>query len=269
MTTTQPESGYAEVGEVRMYYERHGAGHPLVLLHGAISAIPTSFGAVLDPLAETHEVIAIELQGHGRTADVPGRPLDIPTLADDVAGLLAGIGIEQADFFGYSLGAGVTFDLARRYPELVRRQVLASVSYNRAGLQPGMIDGMKQVTAEALAGSPYHAEYLALAPNAGDFESLIGKIANLEFPDLDDDVVRSIQAPTLLIAGDSDIVQLPHIVKMFQLLGGGVNGDLAGLPDSQLAILPGTSHTMVSARPEVLVPMIRTFLDEPLPSAAR
>lgn len=267
--TTPTDAGYAPVNGLNMYYEIHGAGQPLVLLHGAFSAIGTSFGQVLPALAATRQVIAVELQGHGRTADID-RPLTIANMADDTLALLKHLGIAQADFFGYSMGAGVALAIAIQRPDVVRKLVVASVTYNTGGLHPGLLEGLSGLKPEYMVGSPWHDEYMRLAPRPEDFPTLVAKVThlNMNLPELPASAVQSIQAPTLLIIGDSDIVRPEHAVEMFRLLGGGVSGDTpAGLPASQLAILPGTSHVTVVDRADLLLAIIPPFLDAPVPKA--
>jgi pimeloyl-ACP methyl ester carboxylesterase len=259
---------YVEVNGLNMYYEIHGTGQPLVLLHGAFSAIGTSFGNVLPELAKTRQVIAFELQAHGRTADID-RPLSIEQMADDTAAALQHLGIEQADIFGYSMGAGVALQVAIRHPEVVRKLVLASVTYNKSGLHPGLMEAMENMTAEDMVGSPWHEEYTRMAPNPEGFPTLFAKKAQMdrETQDLPAEAIQSIKAPTLLIIGDSDIVRPEHAVEIFRLLGGGVVGDIAGLPHSQLAVLPGTTHVTLVGRADWLQSMIGEFLDAPMPEA--
>src|SRR5437763_6903049 len=141
----------ASVNGLTMYYEVHGAGRPLVLLHGALSAIGTSFGKVLPSLAKTRQVIAIEQQAHGHTADID-RPLTIEQMADDTTALLRHLGIEEADIFGYSLGAGIALRIAIRHSDLVRKLVLAAATYNTDGFHPGMLAGLETLKPEDLAG---------------------------------------------------------------------------------------------------------------------
>jgi pimeloyl-ACP methyl ester carboxylesterase len=257
---------YAAVNDLQMYYEIHGSdvpggGRPLVLVHGALSGIGTSFGAVLPYLAKHRQVIAVELQAHGRTADVD-RPLTIAQLAEDVAALLRHLGVERADLFGYSVGAAVALQVAMVHPSLVGRLVLTSVSYRQDGLHPGLLDGIEQLQPEHLAGSPFEQEYLSTAPRPGDWPTLINKVKRLdrENPDWPAEAVRAVTAPTLLVYGDSDIIRPEHAVEMFRLLGGGVAGDIAGLPRARLAILPGTTHITVMHRAEWLAAMVEEFL---------
>jgi pimeloyl-ACP methyl ester carboxylesterase len=262
------KSGYAPVNGLALYYEIHGSGQPLVLLHGAFSAIGTSFGALLPGLARSRQVIALDMQAHGRTADID-RPLSLEQMADDTAAVLQHLGIAQADIFGYSMGAGVALWVALRHPEVVRKLVLASVTFNLSGVHPGLMDGFADMKPEMMFGSPWHDEYLRIAPRPDDFATLFAKKTAMDrnIQDIPPEVIAAIKAPTLLIVGDSDIVRPEHAVEMFRLLGGGVAGDMAGLPNSQLAVLPGTTHVTVVARADLLLAMIPPFLDAPLPEA--
>jgi pimeloyl-ACP methyl ester carboxylesterase len=262
-------SGYADVNDLEMYYEIHGSGPPLVLLHGAFSAIGTSFGELLPALAETRQVIAFELQAHGRTADID-RPLSIEQLADDTAAALRYLGIAQADIFGYSMGASVALHLAIRHPDVVRKLVLASVTYNLSGVHPGLMEGLADMKPEMMFGSSWHEEYIRIAPNPDNFATLFAKKTQMDrnIKDVPAEVIQSIKAPTLLIIGDSDLVRPEHAVEMFRLLGGGIFGDTpAGLPNSQLAVLPGTSHVTLVHRADLLLSIIPPFLDAPMPEA--
>jgi pimeloyl-ACP methyl ester carboxylesterase len=267
ISETPAKTGYLPVNGLQMYYEIHGTGQPLVLLHGAFSAIGTSFEQLLPGLAETRQVIAFELQGHGRTADID-RPLTLEGMADDVAAAIDRLGVEPADIFGYSTGGAVGLQLAMRYPDVVRKLVLASVTYTMAGVHPGLMEGLGEMTPEMMHGSPWHEEYLQIAPRPEDFPKLFAKKTAMDrqIKDLPAEAISAIKAPTLLIIGDSDLVRPEHAVEMFRLLGGGVFGDTpAGLPNSQLAILPGTSHVTVVNRADLLLPMITSFLDAPMP----
>jgi pimeloyl-ACP methyl ester carboxylesterase len=270
MTTSEipVQTGYLPVNGLQMYYEIYGTGQPLVLLHGAFSAIGTSFGQVLPGLAQGRQVVAVELQGHGRTADID-RPLTLERMADDVAAAIDQLGIEPADIFGYSVGAAVALQLVIRHPDAVRKLVLASVTYTLDGVHPGLMEGLGEMTPEMMHGSPWHEEYVRIAPRPEDFPTLFAKKTQMDqqIKDLPDEAIRAITAPTLLIIGDSDLVRPEHAVDMFRLLGGGVFGDTpAGLPDSQLAILPGTSHVSLVNRSELVVPIITSFLDAPMPT---
>jgi pimeloyl-ACP methyl ester carboxylesterase len=265
ITPAPARSGYADVNGLRMYYETHGSGQPLVLLHGAFSAIGTSFGTLIPALAESRHVIAFELQGHGRTADID-RPLSVEQMADDVAAALPQLGIERADVLGYSMGAAVALQVAIRHPDVVRKLVLISVTYTLDGIHPGLMDGFGDMQPEMMVGSPWHDEYMRIAPHPEQFARLFAKKTEMDrnTRDIPAETIRAISAPTLLIIGDSDLVRPEHAVEMFRLLGGGVFGDTpAGLPRSQLAVLPGTSHVTAVARTEMLRAIIPPFLDAP------
>jgi pimeloyl-ACP methyl ester carboxylesterase len=271
MSNNSPaQTGYVPVSGLNMYYEIHGSGQPLVLLHGAFSAIGTSFGQVLPALAKTRQVVAFELQGHGRTADID-RPLSLEGMAEDVAAALKKLGMESADVFGYSSGAAVALRLAISHPDQVRKLVLASVTYTLDGVHPGLMEGLGEMKPEMMFGSPWHEEYMRIAPHPENFATLFAKKTQMdrEIKDLPAEAIQAIKAPTLLIIGDSDLVRPEHAVEMFRLLGGGVFGDTpAGLPNSQLAVLPGTSHVTVVDRADLLLAIIPPFLDAPMPESA-
>lgn len=267
MTVSSAKTGYAEVNGLNMYYEIHGQGQPLVLLHGAFSAIGSTFGKLLPDLAKSRQVIAFDLQGHGRTADID-RPMTIEGMADDVAAALAQLGIGQADLFGYSTGAVVALQLIIRHPELVRKLVFMSGTYSLDGIHPGLMDGFGEMKPEMMYGSPWHEEYMRIAPRPEDFPRLFAKKTAMDrqIKDVPAEAIQAIKAPVLILIGDSDIARPEHAVEMFRLLGGGVFGDMpTGLPNSQLGVLPGTSHVSILARADLLIPMITSFLDAPMP----
>ncbi|MGF6849376.1 pimeloyl-ACP methyl ester carboxylesterase [Chitinophaga sp. W3I9] len=254
---------YAEVNGLKMYYEIHGEGKPLLLLPGALSGIGTAFGKLIPLLAGERQVIAVEFQGYGHTTDIPERPLSYEQFADDVIALLGVLNISQTDIFGYSTGAGVALQVAIRQPGAVRKLILASVSYNSSGRHPDLsILFTPEVMNEALKGSPYEAEYLSTAARPGDWPGLLAKVRAFEqtvqdWPAAD---IRNIKAPALIIAGDADIVRPEHVLDLYKLLGGGSLGELS-MPASQLAILPGTMHTALTQRTDLLMAMIPGFLD--------
>jgi pimeloyl-ACP methyl ester carboxylesterase len=263
------ECGYAPVNGLEMYYEMHGSGQPLVLLHGNLSTIGSSFGKVLPALSATRRVIAVEQQGHGHTADI-GRPFSIGQWAEDTTALLHHLKIEQADFFGYSSGGAVALEIALRSPDLMRKLVWAGgSSYRKDGLYPELAAGEEAMRPEDLDGSPFQQEYVRVAPHPEHWHRLVAKIVELDrtIADWPSDTIASLKPPALLIIGDSDIVRPEHVVEMFRLLGGGVAGDLVGLPRSQLAVLPGTTHVTLVDRADWLTSMILAFLDAPVPQS--
>src|SRR3954449_11705015 len=272
MPRTAARTGYAPVEGLDMYYEVHGTGTPLLLLHGAYMTIDL-MGPIVPGLAETRQVIEVEQQGHGHTADAD-RPFSYEQMADDSAALLRHLEVEHADVAGYSMGGGIALQLAIRHPGVVRRLVVASASFTSDGMHPIALEAFPSITPELFAGSPLEEAYLRTAPNPGDFPRLVEKLTRLDvtpfaWPEQD---IRAIAAPTLIVVGDSDGVRLEHAVELFGLRGGGVMGDLAGLPQSQLAVLPGTAHFVPPGfglldRAEWLLAMIPPFLDSCPPVA--
>lgn len=248
-----------------MYYEIHGTGSPLVLLHGSLTTIETSFGKILPSLGKTRQVIAVEQQAHGRTADID-RPLTYEQMAEDTTDLLRQLGIEKADFLGYSMGAAIALQIAIKYPDLVHKLVLVSVSYNNDGLYPEVLEGEEKMKPEDLDGTEWQKAYARIAPNPEHWRTLIEKEKQLtrEFKGWTPDEIQAIKAPTLIIIGDSDIIRPENAVEIFRLLGGGVAGDLTGLPRSRLAILPGTTHVTMVDRSDWLLSMAGEFLDSPV-----
>ncbi|MEO8690654.1 MAG: alpha/beta fold hydrolase [Solirubrobacteraceae bacterium] len=259
---------YAPVNDLSLYYEVHGEGPPLILLHGAY--MTAEMMAPLVPgLAETRQVIVPEMQAHGRTSDAD-RPLTYEQMADDTAALARHLEFEQADIVGYSMGGATALQVAIRHPELVRRLVVASATFRYDGMPAEAIAMFPSITPEMFAGSPMETEYRRLAPNPEGFPVLVDKLKRLDTTDFawPEDDIRAIAAPTLIVLGDSDGVRLEHAVEMFKLRGGGVMGDLSGLPQSQLAVLPGTAHFIPPGsglldRAEWLLAMIPLFLDPP------
>lgn len=265
---TTATTGTVPVNGLDMYYEIHGEGPPLVLLHGAFSAIGSSFGTLLPGLAEGRQVIGLEMQGHGRTADID-RPLSYEAMAGDVAAAVDALGLGRVDLFGYSMGAFVALQVAVHSPERVRKLVFMSGTFAMSGVHPGLMDGLGEMTPEMMHGSPWHEEYLRIAPRPEDFATLFAKKTAMDqaFNDVSPDDIEAMQAPTLVMIGDSDLVRPEHAVEMFRLRGGGVFGDMPpGLPASQLAVIPGASHVSIMSRGDLLVPIITSFLDAPMPT---
>jgi len=256
---------YAMVNGLKMYYEVRGpaSGVPLVLMHGAFSNIETDFAKMLPALSKTRKIIAIEQQGHGHTPDTDSA-LTYEQMADNTAELLRQLRVTRADFLGYSMGGATGMYVAVRHPELVRKLIfVGGASYKPDGFYSQLLEGEKKMTAEDLAGTPWQKAYARMAPNPHDWPKLVEKIKQLDLTwrGLRDDELRSIKAPTLLIVGDADVVKPEHVVQMLRLLGGGVPGDIVGLPRSQLAVLPGTTHVTIIGKTDWLLSMITPFLN--------
>ena len=267
MTNATPRTGYGPVNGLNMYYEIHGTGPPMVVLHGAYMTIEL-MGELVPGLARSRQVIAVEFQAHGHTADID-RPITYEHLADDTAALLRHLGIGQADVYGYSLGGGVALQVAIRHPALVRKLVVVSASYTSDGMYPEVLAAIEQLTPELFAGTPWREAYDRTAPHPEAFPALVAKLKDLDLTPFawPPEAVRAITAPTLIVIGDADGTRPEHAVEMFRLRGGGVFGDLAGLPAAQLAVLPGTTHVGMLDRAEWLLAMIPPFLDAPPPEA--
>jgi pimeloyl-ACP methyl ester carboxylesterase len=267
MANIAERTGYAPVNGLRMYYEVHGTGRPLVVLHGSFMTIEL-MGKLIPELARSRQVIAVEFQGHGHTADID-RPVTYEQLADDTAALMRHLGISNADIYGYSLGGGVALQMAFRHPQLVRKLVIVSASYSRDGSYPEMWSAIDQITPAMFDGTPWREAFDRVAPDPGAFPALVAKMTRLDGTPFNwtAAAVQAVTAPTMIIIGDSDGTTPEHAVEMFRLRGGGVFGDLAGLPAAQLAILPGTTHVGILERADWLVAMVQPFLDAPLPAA--
>jgi pimeloyl-ACP methyl ester carboxylesterase len=270
--TISVESGYADVNGLEMYYEIHGSGgHPLVLLHGGLVTIDLIFGQLLPVLAQNRQVIAVELQGHGHTA-LGDRSMSYEQMADDTVALMDAIGVANADILGYSLGGGVALQIAIRRPEVVRKLVIASAPFRTEGWAPEILGSMAALNAEAAAAmveTPLYQAYVSVAPNTDDWPRLVTEVGQLVTGQPYDwsAEVAAITAPILFIYGDADSVQADHMLDFFQLLGGGVVGDLGQVANVQLAVLPGTAHSAVFFRTDLLLAIIPPFLDAPMPDA--
>jgi pimeloyl-ACP methyl ester carboxylesterase len=270
MARTQPRTGYAPVNGLEMYYEMHGSGGtPLVLLHGSFMTINLNWSELLPILAEDRQVVAVELQGHGHTADIDREPT-FEHFAGDVAALLDHLDIEQADILGYSLGGGVAVQVAVRHPEKVRKVVVISSPFRPEGWLPEVLSAFEGITAEMLDATPLGDAYRSVAPDSDGFAAMVERIKKVDTatPGPTDNEVEAIAAPVLLLNGDADGIRLEHAVEMFRLLGGGIFGDYAGIPPSRLAILPGATHVGLMMQTEALARLIVPFLDEPVATAA-
>ncbi|HYV65998.1 MAG TPA: alpha/beta hydrolase [Myxococcales bacterium] len=249
------KKGYAPVNGLQMYYEVHGKGRPVVLLHGGGSTIETSFGKVLPSLARSRQVIAFEQQGHGHTPDVEGRPFSFEQSADDAAALLRYLGIEKADFWGYSNGGTIALQVALRHPGLVRKLVLVSALFKRDGAPPEFWESMHRAKLEEMPAE-LQAAYLATAPHPEQLPIFFQKSVQrmLTFKDIRAEDIRSIKAPALVLIGDRDVVRPEHAVETVRLL-----------QHAELAVLPGADHAAVVQRADLLLSIVPDFLDSPMP----
>jgi pimeloyl-ACP methyl ester carboxylesterase len=252
-----------------MYYEIHGTGEPLILLHGGVGAIEM-FGEVLPLLAQGRQVIAADLQAHGRTADID-RPLRLESMADDIRALIEHLGLEEADVMGYSLGGGVALQTVIRHPQVVRKLVLVSTPFSRDGWYPEVRAGMEQMgpkAAEPMKQTPMYQVYSSVAPRPEDWPVLLTKLGQLLGQDYNlSEGVAAIEAPTMIMVGDADSVRTAHAVEFFELLGGGkaaAGWDGSRMPNARLAVLPGTTHYDIFSSP-ALASAVTLFLDAPMP----
>ena len=258
----RPTTGYAPVNGLKMYYEIHGSGEPVVLLHGSFMTITNNWAEWIPELAKTRKVIAIEMQGHGRTADID-RPFGYDGFADDVAALLDHLEIPKADLIGYSMGGGVAMQCAIRHPEKVRKVVSISAVYRHDGWVPEALESFPKLTADVLKGSPLEIEYRKLSPTPDGFPKFVSRVMSMDVKpyDFGEAKLKATPAPFFFIHGDADGVRLDHIAEMFRLKGGGIFGDMRPRSASRLAVLPDTTHVTLMMRVNEIVPMVNDFLD--------
>jgi pimeloyl-ACP methyl ester carboxylesterase len=241
---------YASVNGLQMYYEVHGDGPPLVLLHGGALTISLTFGPMIPTLAESHQVIAVEMQGHGHTADID-REMTLESFADDIVALLGQLGIRRADLFGYSLGGAVSLAIASRHPDLVGKLVLASTPTRRADFAlDGQLGADRMPT--AADGQDWEAEYRRVAPHPDGFAELIARAGAMvsAIEDWSPEELHAIGAPTLFLIGERDFISVERAIETVALI-----------PDAQLAILPGATHLEVPRRPDQVLAMVVPFLE--------
>ncbi|HEX6533683.1 MAG TPA: alpha/beta hydrolase [Gemmatimonadaceae bacterium] len=257
----QSAGNYANVNGLRMYYEVHGDGFPLVLIHGGGSTIGTSFGRILPALAKSHKVIAVELQAHGHTADID-RPLSFEQDADDVAALLTQLGVRKADIFGFSNGASTTLQIAIRHPELVEKIVVASTMYKRDGAYPWLWDSFTHPAIEQMPRQLRDA-FLRINPDSAALQAMFSKdVARMRaFHDVTEEDMKSIEAPALIIIGDHDIVRPEHAVEMYRLMK---HASLVILPGGHGEYLGEITTVKPGHHDYPAVQIIEEFLDEPM-----
>ncbi|HTF80153.1 MAG TPA: alpha/beta hydrolase [Cytophagales bacterium] len=257
--TTTFKKGYADVNGLHMYYEVYGSGKPLVLVHGGGSTIQTSFGSVIPLLGAGRQLIAVELQAHGRTSDRDAA-LSFEQDADDVAALLRQLGIDSADFLGFSNGGTTCMQIAIRHPKIVDKLILASALCKRDGVPAAFWDFMEHGTLEQMPQA-YKDAYRQVAPHPEHLHIMFERCAQrmIHFSDLSDSQIASISCPTLIVIGDKDVMTPEHAVEMHRKI-----------PNSRLAIVPGghgaylgeVTTLRADTKPsDFIVPMILRFLD--------
>ena len=268
-TETKGTGQYADVNGINLYFETHGSGRPLILIHGGLAS-GEMFGPVIPALAAGHQVIAPDLQGHGRTADID-RPIDIKLMADDIAALIDHLGLDKPDLVGYSLGGGVAFFTAVKYPDKVGKLVMASAHVRRDAIPAEMLAQQAQVSgaaAEFMKETPMYELYHRVAPRPEDFPRLLDKIGESMAKDFDfTEELRGLKVPTLIVAADADMAPPSHYVEMFKVLDGGLRdggwqGEGRPKGGHALAILPGLTHYNLGASP-LFAEVTRSFLDAP------
>lgn len=261
--TDGPTSGYADVNGLHMYYEISGSGQPLVLLHGGLLTIDLNFAGLIPQLSAEHQVIGVELQGHGRTADIE-RPITPPNLAADVVALLDHLGIERADVFGHSMGAAAALELAVSHPDRLDAVIVASASVRREGMHPDLADPSRHATSDRMPTAQDFADmreaYARLSPHPEHFDEFTGRLSasNADLQGWSDEQLARITARVLLVQGDRDFVTIEHAALMQELI-----------PNAQLAILPDTTHMQVTRRTDELLPMLARFLGARRSASAR
>jgi pimeloyl-ACP methyl ester carboxylesterase len=265
MTNIHQSTGnYAKVNGIDLYYEIHGTGKPLIMLHGGFGNTEM-FSALSPALASNHQVIAVDLYGHGRTA-LTDRPMTFANMADDIAGLIEHLELAKAAVLGFSLGGAVAIQTAIRHPEQVEKLVLISTPFKRSGWHPEMSAGMTTFAPEFFMNTPIYESYVQLAPKKEDFPRLVANMREMLSQDYDwTEQVSALKMPVLIIAGDADGLPPSHAVEFFALLGGGLkdanwNGEY--MVASQLAILPATTHYNMTFRADLLLPVLEPFLNK-------
>jgi len=260
---TLKTSGYAPVNGLKLYYEVHGEGKPLVLIHGSYMTIGLNWTELIPELAKNRKIIALELQGHGHTADID-RPITYAALASDVAGLLRHLKIDSADVLGYSLGGTVAYQLAIDHPKLIRKIVLVSTTFRMKGWLPELVAAFQTFQPEIFDQTPLKKFYEEVAPDPKHWKAFVSKYMEFDRHDFDlgADKIKGIKSPILFIMGDNDGIVPSHKTEMYELAGGGnVLADMKGLPRSQFATYPGNTHVTLIKNTKRIAEDVSYFLD--------
>ncbi len=267
-TQTQSTGQYAKVNGLNLYYEIHGTGRPMILLHGGLGS-GEMFAPILPLLTKGHQVITVDLQGHGRTADID-RPIDVRLMADDIAALIDYLKLDKPDVVGHSLGGGVALQVGLKYPDKIRRLVVGSANIRRDAIPAEMLAQQEQVNAgamEFMKQTPMYQDYVRVAPRPEDFPRLLDKIGQSMAKDFDlSEEVRGLKVPTLIVAADADMAPPSHYIEVFKLLDGGLRdggwmGEGRPKGGHALAILPGLTHYNIHSSP-LLATAVLAFLDQ-------
>jgi pimeloyl-ACP methyl ester carboxylesterase len=260
-STAQKSSGYAPVNGIKLYYEIHGEGKPLVLLHGAYMTIGMNWSELIPELSKTRKVIAFEMQGHGHT-ELSNRDYSFATMANDVAVVLKYLKIDSADIIGYSFGGTITYQLLIAHSHLVKKAVIISSTYRYDGWQKEVRDVLETMQPEFLSGTPLKTEYNKVAPDSLQWNNFLKKMIafdNVHY-NLGDDKIKQIKSPVLIISGDNDGIDKGILFDTYKKLGGGIFADMAGVPKSQLAIIPGQGHVSLMMQTKPILDLTKTFL---------
>ncbi len=264
-------NGYIEANGVNYYYEIHGQGEPLLVLHGGLGTVDM-FGLVLPDLVANRQVIAVDLHGHGRTA-LGEREIDLKDIGDDMAVIVKELGHTQVDVMGYSFGGGVAFRFAVQHPELVRRLVIVSAGFSTAGFHPEMLPQQAHLSgaaAEFMKETPMYQSYAAVAPHLEDFPKLLDRMGEFMRKSYDySEDVKKLTMPVMLVFGDSDMFTTPHMAEFYNLLGGNLKDagwQRENMSPNRLAILADQTHYDMCSAPQ-LVPTVLPFLESGSTSA--
>jgi pimeloyl-ACP methyl ester carboxylesterase len=257
----KPSSGYAPANGIKIYYEVHGEGRPLVLLHGAFYTIDLNWSQLIPELSKTRKVIAIEMQGHGHTP-FSDRKLSITTLASDVEKVMDYLKIDSADVAGFSMGGSVAYQFAVQSPKRLRKLVIISSTYKTDGWLPIVNGGFKEFKPEFFDNTPLKTTYDAVAPDKTKWRSFLKQMLDFakEPFNVGDSNIAKIAAPVLIISGDNDGTDKIELMKTYKLLGGGVSADLQPMPKSQLAIVPSQGHVSVMMQTTTIFNYMNSFL---------
>ncbi len=259
----KPTTGYAPVNGLKMYYEVHGSGEPVVLLHGAFMTITNNWTGWIGELAKTRKVIAVEMQGHGRTADIERDISQRKPRRRCGGAARSSQDPARRTSSATAWAAAWRWQCAIRHPDKVRKVVVISSAFRRDGMVKEGLDAISKLTAEAFKGSPIEVEYKKLSPTPDDFPKFVKRMLATASKghDLGADKLKATTAPMFFIHGDADGIRLEHVAEMFRLKGGEIHGDMRPRSASRLAILPNTTHVTLMQRMAVIVPMVNDFLD--------